>query len=332
LGADPSEIVFTSGGSESNNLAIRGSADLSRPAHAVTSTIEHPSVLEVFRLLEREGLEVTFIPPGADGVAKARDFEQALRPDTVLVSLMAANNETGAVQPLAEVAQLVEARRAAGQKILLHSDGVQAVGKMDVHLHGLGIDLFSFSGHKVYAPKGIGALFVRRGVKLQSQILGGRQERSLRAGTENVPAAVALAEALQLCTDEERARLADLRDEFERLVLSKVPGAQVNGSNALRLPNTSNIFLPGLSGEALLIALDMRGMCVSTGSACSSGSIEPSHVLLEMGLTAKEARSCVRFSFGRENTREEMLCLVAAIEHTAQKQASHSRDKDAQLV
>jgi len=323
LGAKEAEIVFTSGGTESNNLALRGV--LSAGMHAVTTVIEHPSVLEPFRQLEREGVAVTYVAAGASGVVSADAIAAAVRPETVLVSVMMANNETGAIQPIAEIAETLR-----GKGILLHSDGVQAAGKMPVSVAELGVDLFSISGHKLYAPKGLGALYVRKGVKLKSMQLGGRHERGMRAGTENVAGAMALECALGLCSAAEQMHIADLRDEFEARILREVPDAVVNAAAAPRLSNTSNILFPGVSGEALLIALDMAGMCVSTGSACSSGSVEPSHVLLQMGLTVKQARSCIRFSFGRGNSLSDINPLVRAVSETAGKMRKSVREK--QLV
>lgn len=311
LGAQAHEVVFTGGGTEANNLAIRGI--LSAGMHAITSMIEHPSVTEPFRQLQAEGVEVTYLPVNSGGVVDVGAVADAIKPNTALVSIMMANNETGVIQPVGEIAAVLRARRAAGHTILLHSDGVQALGKVPVNLPRLGVDLFSASGHKIYAPKGIGLLYVRRGVKLKSLHLGGRHERGIRAGTENVPAAVALDSALSLCLPDEQTRLTSLRDEFESRMVSEGLGVRVNAASAQRLGNTSNLYFPGMSGEALLIALDMQGMCVSTGSACSSGSIEASPVLLAMGLTPKEARSCIRFSFGRGNTRADIAELVSAV-------------------
>jgi len=312
LGAKESEIVFTSGGTESNNLAIHGV--LSGGMHAVTTAIEHPAVLEPLRQHD-----VTHVPVNSNGVVSVDALAAAIRPNTALVSVMLANNETGAIQPIAEIADMLH-----GRGILLHSDGVQAVGKIPLNLAHLGVDLFSISGHKFYAPKGLGALYVRKGVKLKPMQLGGRHERGLRAGTENVAGAMALHSALGLCSTGD----STLRDEFETRILNEIPDAVVNAADAPRLPNTSNILFPGISGEALLIALDMAGMCVSTGSACSSGSIEPSHVLLEMGLSPKQARSCIRFSFGRGNTLEDIAALVDAVT----KAVSKMRVREKQLV
>jgi len=312
LGARESEIIFTSGGTESNNLAIHGV--LSPGLHAVTTAIEHPAVLEPLR-----NFDVTQVPVNSSGVVSVDAIAAAIRPNTALVSVMLANNETGALQPVAEIADMLR-----GRGILLHSDGVQAVGKIPLNLAQLGVDLFSISGHKFYAPKGLGALYVRKGVKLKPMQLGGRHERGLRAGTENVAGAMALDCALGLGSHYDSA----LRDEFESRILNEIPDAVINSARAPRLPNTSNILFPGISGEALLIALDMAGMCVSTGSACSSGSIEPSHVLLEMGLSPKQARSCIRFSFGRGNNLDQIDALVKAVT----KAVSKMRVREKQLV
>ncbi|HMF78017.1 MAG TPA: cysteine desulfurase family protein [Bryobacteraceae bacterium] len=312
LQAPPADFVFTSGGTESNNLAILGL--LSRlaggPKHVITSVIEHPSVLEVFRHLEREGIAVTFLPVDASGVVRAEAVADVLRPETVLVSVMHANNETGAVQPIREIAKVIR-----GRQIFLHSDGVQAFGKLAVDIRELDVDLYSVSAHKIFGPKGIGGLYVRKGTPLRPTMLGGHHERERRAGTENVPAAMAFARAVELCIEPDCA----LRDRFEAKLRAALPGIRIHSSGETRLPNTSNVLFPGVSAEALMIALDMHGMAVSTGAACSSGSVEPSHVLLGMGLSRKEARSSVRFSFGRYNTIQEIDSLVEATITSARK-------------
>ena len=314
LCASPAEFVFTSGGTESNNLALFGTLrSSSRPRHAVTTTIEHPSVLECFRRLEREGVEVSYVAPDDKGLVDPKAIAAAIRPETVLLSVMHANNEVGTIQPLVEIAGIVRQLRAGGQQIYLHADGVQALGKVPIDLNQLGVDLYSISAHKVYAPKGTGGLYVRKGTPLASIQLGGKHERERRAGTENVPGAIAFARAISLCSAGDAVRLAALRDRFESQVLSAVDGAELNGARDRRLPNTSNILFHGVPAEALVIALDMHGMAVSTGSACSSGSIEPSPVLLAMGRSQAEARSSVRFSFGRDNTVEEIDKLVESV-------------------
>lgn len=303
LGAAPGELAFTSGGTESNNLAIFGLVRaLPGPKHVIASMIEHPSVLECVRLLEREGV--------ATDIVDAAAIERHLRPETVLVSAMHANNETGAIQNIEEIAALVRARRAGGQPIYFHCDGVQAFGKIPSNVQRLGVDLYSISAHKIFGPKGIGALYVRKGTPLAPLLFGGRQERERRPGTENVPMAIAFARAVELCGNGDGS--AALRDRFEAQVLDAIEDVEINGGPGARLPNTSNLLFRGVSGEALLIALDLAGMAVSTGSACSSGSIEPSPVLLAMGRTKEEANSSVRFSFGRYNTCEEIDALADA--------------------
>jgi len=307
LHVSPAEIVFTSGGTESNNLAILGLLrNLPKPAHAATLAIEHPSVLGPFRQLETEGVAVTY-------VKNAESLAGAIRDDCALVSVMHANNETGSIQPVADIARVVAARRAAGQTIYFHSDGVQAFGKIPVDLAG--IDLYSISAHKIFGPKGIAALFVRKNTPLQRIQFGGRHERERRPGTENVPAAVAFARAVELATTPS----VSLRDEFESNLLSRLPDIHINASQQPRLPNTSNILFRGVSAEALVIALDMRQMAVSTGAACSSGSLEPSHVLLAMGLSRDEARSSIRFSFGRYSTAAEISALADAVVESVNK-------------
>jgi cysteine desulfurase len=308
LHATPGEMVFTSGGTEANNLAILGLLRRShgKPVHAVTLAIEHPAVLEPFRQLEAEGVEVTY-------VKSAAAIADALRDDTALVSVMHANNETGEIQPVIEIAKLIAARRNNGQDIYLHSDGVQAFGKIPVDLPALGVDLYSLSAHKIFGPKGIGALFVRKKTPLERIQFGGRHERERRPGTENVPAAIAFAQAAELAVAARGDIVAALRDQFEMQLRNRLTDIQVNASQCPRLPNTSNILFRGVSAEALVIALDMKEMAVSTGAACSSGSLEPSHVLLAMGLTRAEARSSIRFSFGRYNSSAEMAALADAV-------------------
>ncbi len=327
LHASPRELVFTSGGTESNNLAILGLVR-NLPGdgkHVITSTIEHPSVLEVFRQLEREGVEVTYATVHASGLINVEEIERSLRPTTVLVSIMHANNETGAIQSIAEVAELVRSRRAAGQGIYLHSDGVQALGKIDVDVQQLGVDLYSITAHKIFGPKGVGGLFVRKGTLLRAIHYGGRHERERRPGTENVPAAMAFAKAVELCDAEVPGYLSALRDYFEAELLSADGDAEINGATDTRLPNTSNVLFRGISAEALVIALDMKGIAVSTGSACSSGSVEPSHVLLAMGRSTEEARSSVRFSFGRYNTIEDVTALIEAVTSSVSKLRSAAK-------
>jgi cysteine desulfurase len=302
--AAPGEIVFTSGGTEANNLAILGLLS-GRSGHLVSTTIEHASVLACARQFGN----VTHVPVGRQGVVDPNEIGRAITGETVLVSVMHANNETGAIQPLEAIARAVRERRAAGQEIYLHSDGVQMFGKLPVDVQALGVDLYSMSAHKIFAPKGAGALYCRRRVPLRPIQFGGRHERERRAGTENIPGIAAFARATELCTAS-ACDVAGLRDFFEAETLGGLQDVAVNGIGSPRLPNTSNLLFRGISAEALVIALDVRGIAVSTGSACSSGSVEPSHVLIAMGCTRQEAVSSVRFSFGRYNTRDEVEQLV----------------------
>jgi cysteine desulfurase len=307
LGCADREVVFTSGGTESDNLAILGVVrnDRRTRKHVITSVIEHPAVLASCEQLEREGVAVTYLPVSSDGLVDPGEVRRAIRCETVLVTIMHANNETGVVQPLAEAARIT---REAG--VYLHSDGVQALGKIAAG----DADLYSISGHKIHAPKGIGALRVRKGTRLAAIAFGGRHERERRPGTENVPGAIALGRAAELIDlTEEAERLAGLRDRLESAILDRVPAAGINGSRRARMPNTTNLYFDGIQGEALVIALDLCGFAVSTGAACSSGAVEPSHVLTAMGLSPERARSSIRFSLGRYNTAGEVDALAEAV-------------------
>ena len=313
LHSTPAEVVFTSGGTESDNLAVFGAIRAANraQAHLITSAIEHPAVLASSAQLERQGVAVTYLPVNAGGLVNPEDVQRALRPETVLVSIMHANNELGTVQPLAEIARIT---REAG--VLLHADGVQATGKIAVDVDALGVDLYSISGHKLYAPKGVGALYVRKGTKLAPTAFGGHHERDRRPGTENVPGIAALgaaAELAMLTLAVESERLTVLRDRLENSVLDRISGTGINGARWNRTPNTSNLYFDGVDGEAMVIALDLRGFAVSTGSACSSGAVTPSHVLTAMGLSADRARSSLRFSLGRSNTVEQVDALADAL-------------------
>jgi cysteine desulfurase len=305
IGCDARDIVLTSGGTEADNLAIFGVARGSN-GHIVTSSIEHPAVLNACAQLEREGCPVTYLPVGGDGIVDPADVRRALRPQTKLITIMHANNEIGTLQPVAEIAQIA---REAG--IPFHSDAVQTAGRIPLRVKDLGADLLSIGGHKFGAPKGVGALYVRKGVNVKPILFGGHHERDRRAGTENVPGAVALARAASLAFDW--SGLAVLRDRLEQGVLNRIPAARVNGDAAHRLPNTSNIRFDGIEGEAMVIALDLRGFAVSSGSACSSGAVEPSHVLLAMGQNPADARSSVRFSLGPGNTADQVDSLIDAV-------------------
>ena len=303
------EVVFSSGGTESANLAVLGAVRAGGQArrHVIASAIEHPAVLNACAQLEREGVEVTYLGPSRDGVIEPEAVRREIRPHTVLISLMHANNETGVIQPVAAIGAI-----ARDANVLFHSDGVQAAGKIPVNIADLGVDLYSISAHKFHAPKGCGALYVRSGVEIQPLQFGGRHERGRRAGTENVPGAIAMGLAATLVRDD-GARIAALRDRLENGILARVPDAAVNGAQGPRLPNTSNICFDGVEGEAVVVALDLLGFAVSSGSACSSGAVEPSHVLLAMGLDKERAKSSVRFSLGRSNTEEQVDRLIEAV-------------------
>jgi cysteine desulfurase len=310
LGCEAKEIIFTGGGTEADNIAIFGAVRRSPGRHIVTTAIEHAAVLGPCGQLEREGFEVTYVRPDPTGIVPPEEIRRALRPDTVLVTVMHANNEIGTVQPLEEIGALV---RAAG--VLFHVDGIQAVGRVPVNLRHLPVDLYAISAHKFYGPKGIGALYVRGGVELQPLQFGGRHEKSLRPGTENVSAASGLAAAASEAScflSSEPARLSQLRDHLEQGIRAAVPRVTVNGARAPRLPNTTNLCFHGIEGEAMVIALDLRGFAVSSGSACSSGAVEPSHVLTALGLSRRDARSSVRISLGRSNTKEQVDAFVSA--------------------
>ena len=325
INARPNELVFTSGGTESNNLAIRGLIDIERqkrPVHIVTTTIEHPAVKSVCEDLEKHGCEVSYVPVHEDGLVRVEDIGAAVRDDTVLISVMTANNEIGTLQPVDEIGRMVKELRVEGRKIYFHTDAVQAVGKVKIDVEAIGCDLLSMSGHKIYAPKGIGALYVRRGVRLHAQNIGGRQERERRGGTEPVPNIVALGKACELADASltaEAARLAQLRDELENGVLERITRVTRNGDQDHRLPNISNLSFEGIEGEGLLINLDMQGIAVSTGSACSSGSLEPSPVIRAIGRNDELARGAIRFSLGRLNTKADieraLEVLPAAVEN-----------------
>lgn len=313
LNCQSKEIVFLSGGTEADNLAIFGSvrANGASKCHIVTTEIEHPAVLNPCAELARTGVDVTYVRVGDSGVVDPEDIRKALRPGTVLISVMHVNNELGTIQPIGEIAKIA---REAG--VLFHSDGVQAAGRVPVDLAEAGIDLYSISGHKIYAPKGIGALYVRKGIKLHPMVFGGRHEQERRAGTENLAGAAALGAAasrMRRHGASEAAALGELRDRLERGVLESVPKVAVNGSTAQRAPNTTNLCFDGIEGESLVISLDLKGFAVSSGSACSSGASAPSHVLTAIGLRRQQAKSSLRFSLGIGNTVEQVDSLIDAI-------------------
>lgn len=313
LGREPREIVFTGGGTEADNLAILGATRAAKreKKHLVTSAIEHPAVLAACERLRAEGVETTIVPVGSDGVVSPDEVRAALRPETVLVSVMHANNELGTVQPIAEIARIA---REAGA--LMHSDGVQACGKIATRIDDLGVDLYSLSAHKIYGPKGAGALFVRRGVDVEPTQYGGGQERGRRPGTQNTAGVVGLGAAAELARANlaaESRRLAALRDRLENQVLDSIADCWINGRRGPRTPNTTNIGFEGVEGEPLLIALDLKGFAVSSGAACSSGAVEPSPVLTAIGLSKSRARSCLRFSLGAATDEAAVDELAAAL-------------------
>jgi cysteine desulfurase len=318
INSRPNEIVFTSGGTEANNLAIRGLAQANPGAgkHIVTSAIEHSAVQEPCRDLEKQGYEITFLPVYENGVVKMDDVRNAIREETFLISIMTANNEIGTLQPVEEIGRLVRKIRAQGKKIWFHTDAVQAAGKVHVDVEEIGCDLLSISAHKIYAPKGVGCLYVRRGVRLHTQNLGGHQERERRGGTEAVPNLVAFGAAAEMVRTEletSTATLSTLRDKLETSVCEMISGTTVNGDRESRIPTVSNISFSSIEGEGLLINLDMQGIAVSTGAACSSGTIEPSPIILALGADDDRARGAIRFSLGRFNTIEDVDCVLGVL-------------------
>jgi cysteine desulfurase len=313
LGCRPSEIVFTSGGTEGDNLAIFG---LVREGdHIISSTVEHHAVLNSCKRLEEAGCEVTYVRVDGRGLVDPDDVRRALRSNTKLISIMMANNETGVLQPVEDIGKV-----AAEADVYFHTDGVQAAGKVEIDVQRIGCDLFSISGHKMHAPQGVGALYVRKGTILQPMLYGGSHERSRRAGTENVPGIVALGKAAQIAKQAldrgDLTRMAALRDRLQEKILAGIEAVGVNGEGAPRVPNTTNIHFDYIEGEALVIALDLKGLAVSTGAACSSGAIEPSHVLTAMGLPSDQARASLRFSLGKQNTAEDVEFALSLIPGT----------------
>ena len=313
LKAKPNEIIFTASGSEADNLAIRGIAKAykHRGRHIITSTIEHPAVKNTFMDLMEDGFEITMVPVDENGVMIMDEFKKALREDTILVSVMHANNEVGSFQPIEEIAKITKER-----KIIFHVDAVQTMGKVEIYPEKMGIDLLSFSGHKFHAPKGIGVLYKRDGVRLARIITGGNQEGKRRPGTSNVPYIVGLAKALQMAVanmKEEWNREETLRDYFEDEVSKRIPEIKINGKGARRLPGTSSITFKYLEGESMLLNLSLKGIAVSSGSACSSDSLQPSHVLLAMGVPAEFAHGTLRFSLSKYTTKEEIDYTIESL-------------------
>jgi cysteine desulfurase len=313
LGASPEEIIFTSGGTESDNLALKGIARRNREKgkHIITTSIEHPAILETCRRLEKEGFEVTYLPVTSAGLVDLATLESAIRQDTILISVMHANNEVGTIQPLEEIGKIAEKR-----DIYLHTDAVQSVGKIPTDVNALGVDLLSLSAHKLYGPKGVGALYIRKGTKLESIIQGGGHERGLRSGTENIAGVVGLAKTAELSNQTmatEAERLTKLRDRLAKLVLDTVSEAWINGTMERRLPGNLNFGFKYVEGESLLLFLDAMGIAVSTGSACSSHKLEPSHVLRSLGLKPEECHGSLRITLGRSNTYEDIDYVAQGI-------------------
>ena len=323
--AEPSEIVFTAGGTESDNFAIRGAAEAVDPArrHLVASAIEHEAVLNTLKALGKRGWRTTLIPVDQSGVVSPERVREVMTSDTALVSVMLANNEIGTIQPIADIAQIAHEHGA-----LMHTDAVQAVGKIPIDVRGLGVDLLSLSAHKFNGPKGAGALYIRRGTRMQPILTGGKHERNRRAGTENTAAIAGMGVAAHLAVgklEAESVRLTALRDRLEAGILAGVSGTAANGSNSPRVPNTTNVSFERIEAESLLIALDLEGIAVSTGSACSSGTLEPSHVLKAMGFPTHRTQNSLRFSLGLFSTKEEVDYVIATLPRLVDKLRNLSR-------
>lgn len=324
FGCNGSEIIFCGSGTESDNLAIRGVAHAlkSRGNHIITTTIEHPAVLNTCKSLEKEGYRVTYLPTNRGGVIELKTLEASITKETILVSVMHANNETGVIQPVKELSAIARSRG-----IVFHTDAVQTAGKISFSINDVGADLMSFSAHKMHGPKGIAALYVRKGTPLSSMILGGGQERGFRAGTENVAGIVGFSEAVSLANDTiaaEFQRVQKLRNYFETKISTLITGVRINGVDSLRVPNTSNLSFQAVDGESIVLGMDLRGFCLSTGSACSTGAPEPSHVLLAMGLAAQDAQGSIRLSIGSEINEDHLHSAAIALAEVVTKLRSIS--------
>jgi cysteine desulfurase len=325
VGADENEIVFLSGGTEADNLAVIGLAEAyaERGRHIVTSAIEHPAVLKACHDLESRGWEVTYVPVSRGGVVDVDDVAHALRDETTVVSIMTVNNEIGTIQPVPEIAALVRGRRDAGQSHLhFHTDAVQAAGKVAVDVRELGVDMLSIAGHKLHAPKGVGALFVRKGVRLKARQFGGHQERGRRPGTEAVPLIVALGAACEIAREqlaERGAHTGELRDRLEDGIRERIPNVEFNGDPSHRVPHISNVSFGDVHGEGLLISLDLKGVAAATGAACSSGSVEPSHVLVALGIERERIHGSLRFSLAESNTLGEIDDVLEILVHVIER-------------
>ncbi len=319
LGADPQEIIFTSGGTESDNMAIKGAAYINsrRGRHVITSVIEHPAVLRTCEELEREDFEVTYVPVDSEGILDLKFLEDSIREDTILISIMHANNEIGTIQPIKEISRII-----AGRGIILHTDAVQSVGKIPTDVHELGVDMLSISSHKLHGPKGVGALYLRSGVNIQPLVQGGGHERGLRPGTENIPGIVGFAKAMSIAREQlemDSMHMQRLRDSMINKIRSRVPHVRLNGHEKKRLPNNVNMSFRHVEGESLLMLLDMNGVAVSTGSACSSKSQKASHVLTAIDPGVDYIHGSLRFTLGRESTMEEIDIVVGLLEEAVMK-------------
>jgi len=338
IDAAPAEIVFVSGGTEADNLALRGIAEAHRDygRHIITTRIEHPAVLATCEALERSEFRITYLPVSSRGLIDIEDVRDAIGDDTILISVMLANNETGTIQPIEEIAGAVSKARGRGVEHLhFHTDAVQAVGKIPVDVKRLGVDLLSLSAHKIHGPKGVGALYVRKGTRLSKLLHGGHHERDRRAGTENVPGIVGLGKAAELARvqlDERAARMRELRDYLESQLMTYVTNVRINGDAERRVPNISNLSFEGVDGESLLISLDLKGVAVSTGSACASGSLEPSHVLQALGLSREEVRGSLRISLSAYTTRDEIDYAVSVLRETVLRLREMSPDSEGDLI
>ena len=309
INADAGEIVFTSGGTESDNMAITGAALFHKVKgrHIITSRIEHHAVLHTCQYLEKQGFSVTYLAPDSSGMISAASVDAAIRDDTILITIMHANNEVGTINPVMDIGALARQRN-----ILFHTDAVQTFGKYRMNMKDMPVDLMSFSGHKIYGPKGIGGLFIRKGVQLEPAAYGGSHERNRRAGTENIPGIIGMARAVQVCDrdlEKNHQHMVTLGQQMRRAVIDSIPKANLNGHTEKRLPGLMNISFYGIEGESLLLSLDMKGIAASSGSACTSGSVEPSHVLLAMNVKPELAQSSIRFSLGRTNSEEDITQL-----------------------
>ena len=319
LNADPAEIYFTGCGTESDNWAVRGSAYAlrSKGNHIITSSIEHHAILHTCQQLEKEGFRVTYLPVDEEGIVRTEDVEKAITPETTLITIMTANNEIGSIQPIAEIGAIAKARG-----IRFHTDAVQAIGAIPIDVKALNVDLLSLSGHKFHAPKGVGALYVRSGVRLQRFMQGGAQERTQRAGTENLASIVGMGRAIELATADIPAkaeRMSRLRDKLIDGVIADIPASRVNGSRTRRLPGNCNVSIQYIEGESLLLSLDIKGIAASSGSACTSGSLDPSHVLLAIGLPHEIAHGSLRFSLSEETTEEEVDTVLSVLKEIVQR-------------